>query len=169
MFIINLVLKAIDSTSKSKEFSSQSILQAFTRYICIYQERKGHPIEESQHCLSSLFLNKPVYRMNEEIRCITKKGKATNNEWENDDAGFLWALCSVIEKNISSYSYLPINLLKTCVRYFFYQICIFHQMIALQKLWKTFFISSEKLFSFSRYSVVSKFVVPSLFPCQPLL
>ena len=74
MFIINLVLKAIDSTSKSKGFSSQSIL---------------HPIEESQHRLSSLFLNKPVYRMNEEIRCITKKGKATNNEWENYDAGFL--------------------------------------------------------------------------------
>ena len=28
----------------------------------------------------------------------------------------------------------------------FYQIVIFHQMIALQKLWKMFFISSKKLF-----------------------
>ena len=28
----------------------------------------------------------------------------------------------------------------------------FHQMIALQKLWKMLFISSKKLFSFSRYS-----------------
>ena len=33
----------------------------------------------------------------------------------------------------------------------FYQIFIFNQMIALQKLWKMFFISSKKLFSFSRY------------------
>ena len=34
----------------------------------------------------------------------------------------------------------------------FYQSFIFHQMIALQKLWKMFFISPKKLFSFSRYS-----------------
>ena len=34
----------------------------------------------------------------------------------------------------------------------FYQVFISHQMIALQKLWKMFFISSKKLFSFSRYS-----------------
>ena len=34
----------------------------------------------------------------------------------------------------------------------FYQIFIFHQTIALQKLRKMFFISSKKLFSFSRYS-----------------
>ena len=33
-----------------------------------------------------------------------------------------------------------------------YQIFILHQMIALQKLWNFFFISSKKLFSFSRYS-----------------
>ena len=34
----------------------------------------------------------------------------------------------------------------------FYQIFISHQMIAPQKLWKMFFISSKKLSSFSRYS-----------------
>ena len=34
----------------------------------------------------------------------------------------------------------------------FYQIFIYHQMIALQKIWKMFFISSKKLFSLSRYS-----------------
>ena len=33
-----------------------------------------------------------------------------------------------------------------------YVILFFHQMIGLQKLWKMFFISSKKLFSFSRYS-----------------
>ena len=35
---------------------------------------------------------------------------------------------------------------------------IFHYMIALQKLWKMFFISSKKLFSFLRYS---NFFIPS--------
>ena len=35
---------------------------------------------------------------------------------------------------------------------FFIKILFFHQMIAPQKLWKMFFISSKKLFSFSRYS-----------------
>ena len=34
----------------------------------------------------------------------------------------------------------------------FYRIFIFYQIIALQKLWKMFFVSSQKLFSFSRYS-----------------
>ena len=48
----------------------------------------------------------------------------------------------------------------------FYQIFIFHQMIALQKLWKMFFISSKKLFSFLRYLNFCVFVFPSFFPCQ---
>ena len=51
----------------------------------------------------------------------------------------------------------------------FFQIFIFHQMIALYKLWKMFFLSSKKLFSFSRYSSFSIFVFPSFSPCQPLL
>ena len=42
----------------------------------------------------------------------------------------------------------------------FYQIFIFFQMIALQKLWKMFFISSKKLFSFSRYSNFCIFIFP---------
>ena len=51
----------------------------------------------------------------------------------------------------------------------FYQIFIFRQMIALQKLWKVFFISYKKLFSFLRYSDFYIFAPPSLFSCQPLL
>ena len=43
----------------------------------------------------------------------------------------------------------------------FYQIFIFNQIIALQKLWKIFFISSKKLFSFSRYSNSCISVLPS--------
>ena len=50
----------------------------------------------------------------------------------------------------------------------FYQIFIFNQMIALQKLWKMFFISSKKLFSFLRYSSFCISVFPSFSPCQPL-
>ena len=49
----------------------------------------------------------------------------------------------------------------------FYQF-FFHQMIALQKLWKMFFISSKKLFSFSRYSKVCISVFPSFSSSQPL-
>ena len=46
----------------------------------------------------------------------------------------------------------------------FYQTFIFHQMIALQKLWKMFFISPKKLFSFLRYSHSCVFFFPSFFP-----
>ena len=42
----------------------------------------------------------------------------------------------------------------------FYQILIFYQMIALQKLWNMFFISSKYLFSCSRYSNFWIFVFP---------
>ena len=45
----------------------------------------------------------------------------------------------------------------------FYQVFIFHQMIALQKLWKMF-ISSKKLFSFSRYSNFCISVFPYFSP-----
>ena len=42
-------------------------------------------------------------------------------------------------------------LIKACGRYFLSNFC-FYEMIGLQKLWKMFFISSKKLFSFLRYS-----------------
>ena len=51
----------------------------------------------------------------------------------------------------------------------FYQIFIFHQVIALQKLWKMLFISSKKLFSFPRYWTFCISVFPSFSLCQPLL
>ena len=50
----------------------------------------------------------------------------------------------------------------------FYQNFIFHQMIALHKLWKMFFILSKKLFSFSRYSNFCISIFPSFSPCQLL-
>ena len=51
----------------------------------------------------------------------------------------------------------------------FYQIFIFHQMIAFKNYEKCFFISFEKLFSFSRYSNFCIFVFPSFSARQPLL
>ena len=46
----------------------------------------------------------------------------------------------------------------------FYQIFIFHQMIALQELWIMFSISSKKLFLFFRYLNFCIFLFPSFFP-----
>ena len=43
------------------------------------------------------------------------------------------------------------NKFKALCLLFFITFLFFHQMITLQKLWKMFFISSKKLFSFSRY------------------
>ena len=59
-------------------------------------------------------------------------------------------------KNFKEFCYirlLKIRIILKIVSAIFYQIFISHQMIALQKLWKMFFISSKKLFSFSKISV----------------
>ena len=48
------------------------------------------------------------------------------------------------------YNFHP-NLKLVSAIFLFFQF-FFHQMIVLKKLWKMFFISSKKLFSFSRYS-----------------
>ena len=56
------------------------------------------------------------------------------------------------------------NTLKTCVCYLLSVFYFFHQMIALQKLWKIIFISSKKLFLFLRYSNFSIFVFLFFFP-----
>ena len=42
----------------------------------------------------------------------------------------------------------------------FYEISIIHQMVTLQKPWEMFFISSKKLFSFTRYSMFCISVFP---------
>ena len=49
-------------------------------------------------------------------------------------------------------TWLLIGMIKACIRYFLTIFLFFHQMIALQKLWKMFFLSSKKLFLFLRYS-----------------
>ena len=55
--------------------------------------------------------------------------------------------------------------LKLVSAIFLIKFLFFHQMIALQKLWKMFFISSKKLFLFSRYS--SFCIFSSSFPHFP--
>ena len=55
-------------------------------------------------------------------------------------------------------------IVKACVNYFIS--IFFHQIIALQKLWKLFFISSRMLFSFSRYSNVCNFFPFQTFQIQ---
>ena len=57
---------------------------------------------------------------------------------------------------------------KACVCYF-HQIFIVLPNKALQKLWKKLFISSKKLFSFSRYSNLCISDLPSFPTCRPLL
>ena len=61
---------------------------------------------------------------------------------------YSWDVCFVL---FMKYVDIYIRTLKL-VSTIFYQVFIFHQMIALSKLWKMFFISSKKLFLFSRYS-----------------
>ena len=70
--------------------------------------------------------------------------------------------------SVSVMLYFSYCLFKACVRYFC-QIFIFHQTLALHKLWKMFFISSKKLFSFLRYSNFCIFVCRFFFPCQPFI
>ena len=67
-------------------------------------------------------------------------------------------IAPIICSNLSN-SLKPTDNLKACVRYF-YQFLFFHQMIALQNLWKMFFIPSEKLSSFSGYSNFCPFSLP---------
>ena len=52
--------------------------------------------------------------------------------------------------------------IKACVCYFLF----FHEMIALQGLWKMLFISCKKLILFSRYSNFCISVLPSFSPCR---
>ena len=58
--------------------------------------------------------------------------------------------------------------LKACVHYF-NGIFNFSTVIALQKLWKMLFISSEKLFSFLRYSIFCISLLLSFSTWRPLL
>ena len=55
------------------------------------------------------------------------------------------------QKLHSKFKNFPIHVFQTYACYFLTSFYIFHQMIALPKLWKMFFISSKKLSSFSRY------------------
>ena len=74
----------------------------------------------------------------------------------------LWLSSSHISQSPLRYNFSV--KLKACVRYFFLKKIIYHQMIAFQKLWKMVFISSKKLFSFSRYLNFCNSIFPSFSP-----
>ena len=66
-------------------------------------------------------------------------------------------------KSVSSFSCNTLNyLLKACVCYFS-EIFNFHQMIALQKLWKMFFLLCKKLFSLQDTQIFVFFLPASYF------
>ena len=73
--------------------------------------------------------------------------------WAVSVENLMWykTICKFVLCNFLNFTWLFIWIWSLCLL-FFIKFFIFHQMIALQKLWKMFFISSKKLFSFSRYS-----------------
>ena len=68
-----------------------------------------------------------------------------------------------IQTNIQKKEQLTLPICLKLVSAIFHQFYIFHQMIALQKLWKKFFISSKKLFLILRYYSFCMRVRPPLF------
>ena len=77
---------------------------------------------------------------------------------------FFNLLCQLLSWNLQFIIFVYVLKLVFAI---FYQIFIFHLMIALQILWtikKLFFISSKKLFLFSRYSNFCIFVLPLFLP-----
>ena len=83
--------------------------------------------------------------------------------WTSDRTCVLQKKLFKIAQNSNKNTCAIVSFLKL-VSAIFCQTFIFHQMIALRKLWKMFFISSKKIFSFSRYSNFCIFVFSSFFP-----
>ena len=102
-----------------------------------------------------LHLHVPTHRQK---HLINRMSKSTTNQLliAYFDYTFILDDCLCLIK-ICAYSHITI--IKGCVCYFI-KFLFFHQMIGLQKLWKMFFISSKKLFSFSRYSNFCNFPLP---------
>ena len=87
---------------------------------------------------------------------------------------FVWAKALAIAKCHGEFRRLIITLLLLLTYLklaspIFIIFLFFNQIIALQKLWKMLFMSSKKLFSFSRYSNFCISVLPSFSTCRPLL
>ena len=97
---------------------------------------------------------------------LRNKNKIKHKSWSyNKGMSSRWKSCKVVQVFPIFMSQLVLKLVSAIFTKFYF----FHQMIALQKLWKMLFISSKKLFSFSRYSVFCISVLPSFSTCQPLL
>ena len=108
---------------------------------------------------------------------FTYTSKVTSIIWQHHSFDsiiqkYLYRENKVVRYESTGQLFGPVLILQTMslklVSAMYYQIFIFDQMIALQKLWKMFFISSKKLFLFLRYSNFCIFVYPSFSSCQPL-
>ena len=78
-------------------FNSIQILIRTKKYsglISAYRAPNWRKPAISQHFKKK----KNLFRLNEEIRCITIEGKTAKNEWENDDSDFLPALYNLYKK-----------------------------------------------------------------------
>ena len=95
------------------------------------------------------------------------KAKPASEDWRQ------WPLkCFFLNKNRYFKSRLVKGLKNVVLKLasaIFIKFLFLHQMIVLQKLWKMLFISSKKLFLFSRYSNFCISVLPSFSACRPLL
>ena len=80
----------------------------------------------------------------EMIKCYQKTCGRNSKSTKNKKYGRNYARCTTLK----------------LVPAIFIKFLFFHQTIALQKLWKMIFISSKKLFSFSRYSIFCVSVLP---------
>ena len=73
------------------------------------------------------------------------------SECKTEGGAYLRPACITGNKVLFPSKFSPPRIKSFCPL-FFIIFLFFHQMIALQKLWKMFSISSKNLFSFSRYS-----------------
>ena len=103
MFISVSILKASDSTEKWKRFSSQSSLQAFKRYICIYKEWKGHLIKENQQYVAA-FSSKEICLKSKWRNLLHSEKRKSGYKWTGK--WWLWHSLSFIQFKLEQIFFL---------------------------------------------------------------
>ena len=97
--------------------------------------------QKAVHVLRKLLTKPPRVIQN---RKRNKKFQRKGRKWKGR--------AKILLKKRKNIANATIKLLKLVPAIFYWFFLFFHQILALKKLWKMFFISSKKLFSFSRYS-----------------
>ena len=140
--------------------------------------------------ISFILIELPFYRKNkikskhflQKFSCFTKDHFKVATKWKTRQVKALFPFKrqkqpSILSdffrylfmrwKLLKSYYIIKINF-KACVHYF-YQIFIFHHMIALQKLWIFFLFNLKSSFRSRDIQILEFLFSPLFFPCQPLL